>query len=445
MDTNHAATRTSQIEMTKKVAFYTLGCKLNFAETATLARQFAEGGYSRAAKGERADICVINTCSVTEHADKKCRNVVRKVTREHPGALVAVTGCYAQLKPHDLAAIEGVDLVIGNNDKGSLYDQVVALGAKGGAVVHTCEADEIQSFFSAFSTTDRTRAFLKVQDGCNYRCSYCTIPLARGASRNSSVAELVEEARKIAATGAKEVVLTGVNIGDFGRTTDESFLDLIRALEPVEGVERYRISSIEPNLLTDEVIAFCAASRKFQPHFHIPLQSGDDRLLGLMRRRYTTAAFAQRIAAVKRAMPDAFIGIDIIVGFPGETAETFQQVYRFIESVEPAFLHIFPYSERPNTPAIDLPDKVSPAESAGRVRQLGELSDRLHAAFCERFTGQTLPVLFESTRRGGMMRGFTPNYIQVEAPYDRAQINRIAPVRLEQTNGEIVTGTITEG
>lgn len=416
-----------------KVAFYTLGCKLNFSETATIARQFEEGGFVRAGRGERADICVINTCSVTEHADKKCRHVVRKAVRENPGALVAVTGCYAQLRPADLADIPGVDLVVGNQQKGELYAQVVAMLGRGERTVevHMCAAEEIRSFFAAFSTGDRTRAFLKVQDGCNYRCSYCTIPAARGVSRNIPVADLVAEARQIAQRGVKEVVLTGVNIGDFGRTTGETFLELIQALDEVEGIERYRISSIEPNLLTDEVIAFCAASRKFVPHFHIPLQSGSDRILGLMRRRYDTARFAARIARVREAMPEVFLGIDVIVGFPGETEEDFDAAYRFLaETIRPAYLHIFPYSVRPGTPAAAFPDQIAPQVAAERVTRLGELSARLHAEYCARFTGTTRPVLFESTVRGGRMAGFTDNYIRVVVPYRRELVNQVVPVEL---------------
>ena len=314
----------------QKVSFYTLGCKLNFSETSTIARQFEQGGFVRAARGEKADIYVINSCSVTEHADKKCRNLVRHLIKENPEAIVVVTGCYAQLKPQEVAAIKGVDLVIGNNDKGSIYDRVAALPAKSGAMIHTCSVEELTGFFAAFSSGDRTRSFLKVQDGCSYRCSYCTIPLARGASRNIPIADLVREAEAIAAKGQREIVLTGINVGDFGRTTGESFADLLRALDCVEGIDRYRISSIEPNLLTDEVIAFTAGSQKFQPHFHVPLQSGCDRILALMRRRYNTARFADRIAAVRAQIPDVFFGVDVIVGFPGETDEDFEQTCRFL-------------------------------------------------------------------------------------------------------------------
>lgn len=414
----------------KKVGFYTLGCKLNFSETSTIARAFEQGGFVRAVRGERADIYVINSCSVTEHADKKCRNIVRRLIKENPGAVVVVTGCYAQLKPQELAAIEGVDLVVGNNDKGTIFERVAALGAKRGATVHTCEAGELTGFFAAFSTGDRTRSFLKVQDGCDYHCSYCTIPLARGASRNLPVADLVREAEAIAAKGQREIVLTGINVGDFGRTTGESFVDLLRALDAVGGIDRYRISSIEPNLLTDEVIAFTAGSDKFQPHFHVPLQSGCDRILALMRRRYNTARFAERIGAVRAQIPGVFFGIDVIVGFPGETDEDFEVTCRFLEEIRPAFLHVFPYSVRPNTLAAEMNGKVAPGVAAHRVQRLGELSSRLYRGFCAAQQGREAKVLWESTRRGGDMFGFTENYIKVRTPFDRERINTITRVRL---------------
>lgn len=414
----------------KKVAFFTLGCKLNFSETSTIARQFESGGFERAERGEPADICVINTCSVTADADKKCRNVIRKTAKDNPGAIIAVTGCYAQLRPDDIAAIEGVDIVVGNNDKGALYDQVLRSIGGSDQIVSTCDAEQITSFFAAFSSGDRTRAFLKVQDGCNYRCSYCTIPEARGVSRNIAVDEIVAEARKVAEAGHKEIIITGVNIGDFGRTTGETFYDLLRALEHVEGIERYRISSIEPNLLTDEIIDFTAHSAKFMPHFHIPLQAGTDKILALMRRRYTTAKFAERIAKVKAAMPDAFIGIDVIVGFPGETAADFDEAYDFLAALEPAFLHIFPYSVRPNTPAADFGGQVSRDEKAARVHRLGELSDKLHADFCRQNIGSIRSVLLESTMKGGIMCGFTDNYIKVQMPYKRELVGQIVDVKL---------------
>lgn len=414
----------------RRVNFHTLGCKLNFSESSTFARQFEQGGYVRVAPDEEADICVINSCSVTEHADKKCRNLVRKLHRRNPQAIIAVTGCYAQLKPQEIAAIEGVDLVLSNNDKGELYRRVTELAGKGRAQVYSCETDELTNFFAAFSSGDRTRAFLKVQDGCDYCCSYCTIHYARGSSRNMPIADLVAEARQIAAAGQKEIVITGVNTGDFGRTTGEKFIDLLRTLNEVEGIERYRISSIEPNLLTDEIIAFCAASPKFQHHFHIPLQSGSDRILGLMRRRYTTARFAERVEAVRRLMPDAFIGIDVIVGFPGETEADFRTTYDFLERLAPAFLHIFPFSERPGTPAVDFPGKVQSSVATRRVEELEALCARLHGDFCARGTGTEADVLFESTRRGGMMFGFTGNYRRVKVPYDAARVNTVCRVRL---------------
>ncbi len=431
----------------RRVSFHTLGCKLNFSESSTLARQFAEGDFERVAPTAEADICVINSCSVTEHADKKCRNLIRKLHRRNPEAIIAVTGCYAQLKPQEIAAIEGVDIVMSNNDKGDLYQRVVELGTKGRKIVTSCTTDELTRFFAAFSGGDRTRAFLKVQDGCDYCCSYCTIHYARGASRNLPIAEAVAEARRIAEDGQREIVITGVNTGDFGRTTGERFIDLLRALDGVEGIERYRISSIEPNLLTDEIIAFCAASPKFQHHFHIPLQSGSDRILGLMRRRYTTARFADRIDAVRRRMPDAFVGIDVIVGFPGETEADFQTTYDFLEGLAPAFLHIFPFSERPGTPAVDLPGKVQASVATGRVKRLEALCDRLHGDFCRRAEGTESMVLFESTMRGGMMFGYTGNYIRVKAPYRREFINRVCRVKLGAMDevhdlmGEIVRNT----
>lgn len=429
----------------RRVNFHTLGCKLNFSETSTLAREFESGGFVRVAPTAEADICVINSCSVTEHADKKCRNLIRKLHRRNPQAIIAVTGCYAQLKPQEIAQIEGVDIVLSNNDKGALFKRVLELPGKGRAQVYSCETDALTSFFAAFSSGDRTRAFLKVQDGCDYCCSYCTIHYARGASRNLPVAELVEQARQIAAAGQREIVITGVNTGDFGRTTGERFIDLLRVLNEVGGIDRYRISSIEPNLLTDEIIAFCASSPKFQHHFHIPLQSGCDRILGLMRRRYTAARFAERIEAVRQAMPGAFIGIDIIVGFPGETEAEFRETYDFLERLQPAFLHIFPFSERPGTPAAGLPGKVQPSVVTQRVGELEALCERLHGEFCARACGMEADVLFESTMRGGMMFGYTGQYRRVKAPYDRGRIGTVCRVKLGEMDGfHDLTGEIRE-
>lgn len=414
----------------KRVSFHTLGCKLNFSESSTLAREFERGGYRRVEPSEATDVAVINSCSVTEHADKKCRNIIRKIHRRNPNAIIAVTGCYAQLKPHDIAAIEGVDIVLSNNDKGDLYKRVVELRERGKAEVYSCSVENLTRFFAAYSSGDRTRSFLKVQDGCDYKCAYCTIHYARGSSRNMPIAELVEEAKLIAAAGQKEIVITGVNTGDFGRTTGEKFIDLLRALNEVEGIERYRISSIEPNLITDEIIEFCAQSPKFVPHFHIPLQSGSTRILGLMRRRYTAEKYRDRIAKIRSLMPDAFIGIDVIVGFPGEGEEEFMESYRLLEQVEASFLHIFPFSERPGTPAVAMPGKVQPRIATERVERLEALSDRLHRSFAEKFLGTERDVLFESTDREGMMFGYTDNYLRVSAKWESSKINQICRVRL---------------
>ena len=413
----------------RKVSFHTLGCKLNFSESSTLARQFIEGGFERVSSEVEADIAVINTCSVTEHADKKCRNLIRRIHRRNPKAIIAVTGCYAQLKPEQIAEIEGVSIVLSNNDKGDLYQRTIQLTRQSPVEVYSCEVDSLTRFFAAFSSSDRTRTFLKVQDGCDYCCSYCTIHYARGSSRNLPIADLVEQARQIAANGQKEIVLTGVNTGDFGRTTGERFIDRLKALNEVEGIERYRISSIEPNLLTDEIIDFCAASPKFQHHFHIPLQSGSNSVLERMGRRYTAERFRERIERVRQVMPDAFIGIDVIVGFPGEEEVHFQETYTLLEELAPSFLHIFPFSERPGTPAVEMSGKVPPQVATERAERLEALSRKLHRAFVEREVGREAEVLFESTMRGGLMFGYTGNYCRFRAPYNRALINRIVRVK----------------
>jgi threonylcarbamoyladenosine tRNA methylthiotransferase MtaB len=422
--------------MNRRVSFHTLGCKLNFSESSTIARQFEQGGFQRVGANEPADICVINSCSVTEHADKKCRNLIRKLHRRNPSAIIAVTGCYAQLKANDIAQIEGVDIVLGNNDKGDLYQRVVELSSRGKAQVYNCDCEEISRFFAAFSSGDRTRSFLKVQDGCDYKCAYCTIHYARGSSRNIPIADIVKQAEAVAATGLREIVITGINTGDFGRTTGEKFIDLLKALNQVDGIDRFRISSIEPNLITDEIIEFCAASPKFQHHFHIPLQSGSDRILGLMRRRYTSEKFASRIEKIRSLMPDAFIGIDVITGFPGESEEDFRQTYDLLARLKPSFLHIFPFSERPGTPAVDMPDKVPSYISSQRVEHLEELCDELHYEFCSKYQGEEAEVLFESTMRGGMMFGYTGNYVRVKVPYDKRFINKICRVKLGEIDSE---------
>ena len=404
----------------KKAAFFTLGCKLNFAETSTIGKQLKAEGVRTVGQGEIADICVINTCSVTEVADSKCRQAIHRLVRQHPGALVIVTGCYAQLKPGQVSAIEGVDLVLGSNEKGQVIEAIrqrIDMMPEERAMCahehHTVRTADIRTFVPSCSNGDRTRYFLKVQDGCNYYCTYCTIPIARGRSRNGSIASLVRQAEQVAAQGGKEIVITGVNTGDFGRSTGETFIDLLRALDRVEGIERYRISSIEPNLLTDEVIDFCVHSRAFMPHFHIPLQSGSDEVLKLMRRRYDTALFERKVHSILQAMPDAFIGVDVIVGMRGETDAFFEDSFRFIESLPVSQLHVFSYSERPGTKALQIPYVVTPQTKHARSNRLLALSEEKRKAFYARFIGTERPVLWEHARPGEPMQGFTDNYIRV--------------------------------
>ncbi len=429
----------------KKVAFYTLGCKLNFSESSTIARQFQDMGFERVSPDNGADVYVINTCSVTEHADKKCRQAIRKFITKSPNAFVAVVGCYAQLKPEEIAEIEGVDLVLGASDKFNLPLLINDNRKLATAKVYSCDIDAVSDFLPAYSSGDRTRSFLKVQDGCDYHCSYCTIPLARGKSRNMPIEKIIEQATAIGASGTKEVILSGVNTGDFGKSTGETFLDLIKALDKVNGIERYRISSIEPNLITDEVIEFVAQSNKFLPHFHIPLQSGSNRILGLMRRRYRRELFQERIEAIKRIMPYAFIGVDVIVGFPGETDADFEDAYQFIKRVNPSFLHIFPYSERPNTPASEMEGKVKPNDTNHRAKQLKELSDSMHMNFYHANVGRSGKVLFESTRKGGLMHGFSENYIKVETEYNKALIGKVVEVEYKQvTSNETMQVTLKQ-
>ena len=418
----------------KTAVYYTLGCKLNFSETSTIARILQEAGVRTARRGEKADICVVNTCSVTEVADKKCRQAIHKLVKQHPGAFVVVTGCYAQLKPGTVADIEGVDVVLGAEQKKDLLHYLGDLHKKERGEAHTSALKDIRSFVPSCSRGDRTRFFLKVQDGCDYFCSYCTIPFARGRSRNGSIASLVEQARQAVAEGGKEIVLTGVNIGDFGRSTGETFLDLVRALDEVEGVERYRISSIEPNLLTDEIIDFVASSRRFMPHFHIPLQSGCDEVLKLMRRRYDTDLFAVKVARIKSEMPDAFIGVDVITGVHGETDELFEQGRAFIASLDITQLHVFTYSERAGTRMLQMADPVPVHERRRRNEVLHVLSEEKHRAFCESQAGRTARVLWESRRHGDNMTGFTENYVRAEAPYRRERINTVEEVVLGDWN-----------
>ncbi|MBO4800745.1 MAG: tRNA (N(6)-L-threonylcarbamoyladenosine(37)-C(2))-methylthiotransferase MtaB [Bacteroidaceae bacterium] len=427
----------------KRAAYFTLGCKLNFAETSTIARRLAEAGVQTARRGELADICIVNTCSVTEVADHKCRQAIHKLVRQHPGSLVVVTGCYAQLQPRQVAAIEGVDLVLGQNEKGDVLryieERLPMLPEERRLVAHEYHAaqrvQDITRFVPSCSCGERTRYFLKVQDGCDYYCTYCTIPFARGRSRNGTIADLVAQAREAAADGGKEIVITGVNIGDFGRSTGETFLQLLQALDGVEGIQRYRISSIEPNLLTEEVLQFCAGSRAFMPHFHIPLQSGSDEVLRLMHRRYDTALFYNKVSRARELMPDCFIGVDVIVGTRGETAALFDEAERFIQQLPVSQLHVFSYSERPGTAALHIPHAVSPQEKHERSQRLLAISDQKLAAFYERFMGTTRPVLLEHSRTPGLYNGFTDNYIKVEYRGDQSLDNQIIPLRL---TGEIM-------
>lgn len=415
----------------KKAAYETLGCKLNFSETSTFARMLQEMGVQTAEKGERADICLINTCSVTEVADHKCRQAIHRMIRQHPGAFVVVTGCYAQLEGEKVGQIEGVDLVLGSNEKANLiqflsdnFSQSPNLPKASNVLnvpkvsilpnVHTVKTKDIKSFAPSCSRGNRTRYFLKVQDGCDYFCTYCTIPYARGFSRNPSIASLVAQAEQAAQEGGQEIVLTGVNIGDFGRTTGESFLDLVKALDQVEGIQRFRISSLEPNLLSDELIDYCAQSRAFMPHFHIPLQSGSDEVLKLMHRRYDTALFAHKIQRIKEKMPDAFIGVDVMVGTRGEQPAYFEACYEFLKGLDITQLHVFPYSERPGTAALKIPYVVSDQEKKERSKRLLALSDEKTQAFYAAHIGEEAEVLFEKAPRGKAMHGFTKNYIRVE-------------------------------
>lgn len=428
----------------KSAAYYTLGCKLNFSETSTFAQMLQQLGVHTCEKGEQADICLINTCTVTEVADHKCRQIIHRLVRNHPHAFVVVTGCYAQLEPTSISKIDGVDLVLGSNEKANLVQFLSeAWGRKqqGGAPLHEFHAVEktrdIKTFAPSCSRGNRTRYFLKVQDGCDYFCTYCTIPFARGFSRNPTIASLVAQADEAARQGGKEIVLTGVNIGDFGKTTGESFLDLVKALDQVEGISRFRISSLEPNLLTDELIDYCAQSRAFMPHFHIPLQSGSDEVLRLMHRRYDSSLFAHKIEHIKQVMADAFIGVDVMVGTRGETEECFEECYRFLDSLDVTQLHVFPYSERPGTAALKIPHVVSDKEKKERSRRLLKLSDEKTEAFYGRHRGTTAEVLFEKAPRGRAMHGFTRNYIRVELPasvsreeYD----NQLMVVRLGDFN-----------
>ena len=429
----------------KTAKFYTLGCKLNFSETSTFARTLYNMGVREAKKTEQADICLINTCSVTEVADHKCRQIIHRMVRQNPGAFVIVTGCYAQLESATVAKIEGVDLVLGSNEKANLVQYLsdawnkvdTAKEETSEGEYHSVKTKDIKSFQASCSRGNRTRYFLKVQDGCNYFCTYCTIPFARGFSRNPTIQSLVAQAEEAAREGGKEIVLTGVNIGDFGKTTGESFLDLVKALDKVEGIQRFRISSLEPDLIDDELIAYCAESRAFMPHFHIPLQSGSDEVLELMHRRYDTALFARKIKLIKEKMPDAFIGVDVMVGSRGERPEYFEDCYNFLDSLPVTQLHVFPYSERPGTAALSIPYVVDEREKKHRAHKLLKLSDEKTRAFYAEHIGQEADVLFEKAARGKAMHGFTDNYIRVELSPNQAKEeydNQILRVRLGEFN-----------
>jgi threonylcarbamoyladenosine tRNA methylthiotransferase MtaB len=444
----------------KSVAFYTLGCKLNYSETSSIGRMFEDAGYQEVKFNDGANIYVINTCSVTDFADKKCRQIVRRALRKSPNAFVVVIGCYAQLKPQEISKIEGVDLVLGAAEKFRILGFIDDLSkAPGKGMVQAGEVREAKNFVNSFSFGDRTRSFLKVQDGCDYKCSFCTIPLARGNSRSDTVESVVENAEKIAAMGVKEIVLTGVNIGDFGNGTEviegtkpkkeAMFIDLIKELDKVEGIERFRISSIEPNLLTNEIIEFVAQSERFVPHFHIPMQSGNNKQLKAMRRRYKRELYADRVATIKHLMPHCCIGVDAIVGFPGETEEDFLETYRFLNELDVSYFHVFTYSERPNTLAAEMEDTVSIQERRRRNQMLTILSEKKRRHFYNENMGRRREVLFEGSREAGRMSGFTDNYIKIDTDIDLDLINQLGVVQLmavnEKGNVDVVRMDIPEG
>jgi threonylcarbamoyladenosine tRNA methylthiotransferase MtaB len=419
-----------------RVAIHTLGCKLNYSESSTIVRQLENNGFSRVDFSDEADIYIINTCSVTDNADKKCRTTVKSVLKQNPEAYVVVIGCYAQLKPKEISEIPGVDMVLGAAEKFNMIEHLHSLKKEEEAIVFNKNIKETHDFIPAFSYGDRTRSFLKVQDGCDYFCSFCTIPLARGKSRNATIAETVAKAKEVAATDVKEVVITGVNIGDFGADQDyaETFYDLIVELDKVEGIERYRISSIEPNLLSNEIIDFVAASDKFVPHFHIPLQSGDDEILTKMRRKYLSDLYVDRIKRIKKQMPNSCIGVDVIVGFPGETEEHFLTTYNFLNDLDISYLHVFPYSERNNTTAKKMTDKVTKAEKTERAQRLRILSTKKKRYFYETQLGREMNVLWEEEKQGENMQGFSENYVRFEAAYDASRVNIVERLRFENIN-----------
>jgi len=419
--------------MNKKVAFYTLGCKLNYSETSTIGRLFNKAGFDTVDFTDTPDVFVINTCSVTDNADKKCKKVVKEALKISPNAYVTIVGCYAQLKPKEIAEIPGVDMVLGAAEKFQIVDYIQDLTKNPKALVYNQPVSEANQFVSSYSFGDRTRTFLKVQDGCDYSCSFCTIPLARGASRSDTIEHVLDQARQIAGSGVKEIVLTGVNLGDFGIRNGERedrFFDLVKALDEVEGIDRIRISSIEPNLLSDDIIEFVSRSKRFVPHFHIPLQSGSNKILGLMRRRYKRELYAERVAKIKALMPDCCIGVDVIVGFPGETREDFIDTYNFLNGLDISYLHVFTYSERENTPAAEMPNPVPGSTRADRSKMLHILSDKKRRAFYGSQLNKTEEVLFEADIKEGFMHGFTRNYVKVKVKYDPVLVNELKKVHL---------------
>ncbi len=424
---------------TKRIAFHTLGCKLNFSETATISRDFLRHGFEKVNYKDTADIYVLNTCTVTENADKEARKLIRQAKRRNPDSSVAVIGCYAQLNPNNIAAIDGVDVVLGAEEKFNLLNHLNSMDLNGRTKVIQSEIDQLHKFTPSYSAGERTRSFLKIQDGCDYICSFCTIPLARGESRSDTIANTLKEAREVAETDTREIVLTGVNIGDFGKGSQETFFDLIQQLDKLEGIDRIRISSIEPNLLTNDIIKFCSKSEKFMPHFHVPLQSGSDKILGAMRRRYTRELYEERVTKIKSIMPDCCIGVDVIVGFPGETDEDFLDTYHFLNELDISYLHVFTYSERPNTGAVEMEGAVSKDIRAERSKMLHILSDKKWRYFHEQFIDKDRPVLFE-TMKNGKILGHTDNYIQIQVDGDLELINTIHSVKLVHNHGTVVDG-----
>ena len=424
---------------TKRIAFHTVGCKLNFSETATISRDFLHHGFEKVDYKDTADIYILNTCTVTENADKEARKLIRQAKRRNPDSSVAVIGCYAQLNPNNIAAIDGVDVVLGAEEKFNLLNHLNSMDLNGRTKVIKSEIDHVHKFTPSYSAGERTRSFLKIQDGCDYICSFCTIPLARGESRSDTIANTLKEAREVAETDSREIVLTGVNIGDFGKGSQETFFDLIQQLDKLEGIDRIRISSIEPNLLTNDIIKFCSKSEKFMPHFHVPLQSGSDKILGAMRRRYTRELYEERVTKIKSIMPDCCIGVDVIVGFPGETDEDFLDTYHFLNKLDISYLHVFTYSERPNTGAVEMEGAVSKDIRAERSKMLHILSDKKWRYFHEQFIDKDRPVLFE-TMKNGKILGHTDNYIQIQVDGDLELINTIHSVKLVHNHGTVVDG-----